>query len=277
MSGLEFSSDAAEKLIAAYQTMDMVRQRDATLQRLDLNPGERIIDIGCGPGFLSKDMAAAVGPTGCVVGIDISEDLISFATRHNISDRIEYRIGDATALPVGATQFDVAVSTQVLEYVPDADAALREIARVLQPSGRAFIVDTDFDSWIWYATDAERMERIMKGWETHCADARLPRTLIPRLRAVGFKVVDVEAYPMINTTFHPGDFSYGLSQLIRDFLLTRGFERRYMDSWLADLSEVEQRNASFFSLNRYFFSVELQAATSHRTVGASRATGCQSA
>ena len=74
MSGLEFSSDTAEKLIAAYQTMDMVRQRDATLQRLDLNPGERIIDIGCGPGFLSKDMAAAVGPTGCVVGIDISED-----------------------------------------------------------------------------------------------------------------------------------------------------------------------------------------------------------
>ena len=70
MSGLEFSSDAAEKLIAAYQTMDMVRQRDATLQRLDLNPGERIIDIGCGPGFLSKDMAAAVGPTGCVVGIE---------------------------------------------------------------------------------------------------------------------------------------------------------------------------------------------------------------
>jgi hypothetical protein len=66
-------------------------------------------------------------------------------------------------------------------------------------------------------------------------------------------------------------------QLIRDFLLTRGFERRYMDSWLADLSEVEQRNASFFSLNRYFFSVELQAATSNRTAAASRATGCRSA
>jgi ubiquinone/menaquinone biosynthesis C-methylase UbiE len=257
MSGLEFSSDAAEKLIATYQTLDMVRQREATLQRLNLNPGERIIDIGCGPGFLSKQMAAAVGPTGRVVGIDISEDLISFAIKHNISDCIEYRIGNANALPVDAAQFDVAVSTQVIEYVSEADAAIREIARVLQPRGRAFIVDTDFDSWVWHSTDAERMERIMKGWEMHCADSRLPRALIPRLRAAGFKIVDVEAYPMVNTTFRPGDFSYGLSELIRDFLLARGFERRLLDSWLADLFEVEQRNSSFFSLNRYFFSVEM--------------------
>ncbi len=60
MSGLAFSSDAAEKLIAAYRTPDMVRQRNATLQRLDLKPGERVVDIGCGPGFLCKSMAAAV-------------------------------------------------------------------------------------------------------------------------------------------------------------------------------------------------------------------------
>ncbi len=81
MSGLAFSSDAAETLVAAYRTPDMVRQRDATLQRLHLKPGERVIDIGCGPGFLCKSMAAAVGPTGRVVGIDISEDLIDFATK----------------------------------------------------------------------------------------------------------------------------------------------------------------------------------------------------
>jgi SAM-dependent methyltransferase len=201
-------------------------------------------------------MAAAVSPTGCVVGIDISEDLISFASRHKSSDPIEYRAGNATALPVEAAQFDVAVSTQVIEYVADADAALREIARVLRPGGRAFIVDTDFDSWIWHAANAERMTQIMKGWEMHCANPRLPRTLVPRLRAVGFTIVGVEGYPIVNMSYRPGDFSYGLSHLIADFLLTRGFERDYLDAWLADLLETEQHNESFFSLNRYFFSVE---------------------
>ena len=256
MSGLAFSNDAAEKLIAAYRTPDMVRQRDATLQRLNLKPGERVIDIGCGPGFLCKSMAAAVSPTGRVVGIDISEDLIDFATKHKSSDPIEYRAGNATALPIEPAHFDVAVSAQVIEYLADADAALREIARVLRPGGRAFIVDTDFDSWVWHAADAERMAQITKGWEMHCADPRLPRTLIPRLRAVGFTIVGVEGYPIVNTTYRPGDFSYGLSQLIADFLATRGFERRVLDAWQADLMETEQRNASFFSLNRYFFSVE---------------------
>jgi arsenite methyltransferase len=256
MSGLVFTSDTAEKLIAAYKAPDMERQRDETLRRLGLKPGERVIDIGCGPGFLCKSMAAAVGPTGCVVGIDISQDLIDFATRHKGTDSIEYRSGNATALPVDEGQFDTAVSTQVLEYVADVDAALREIARVLRAGGRAFIVDTDFDSWVWHTADAERMALILNGWETHCADPRLPRTLIPRLRAAGFRIVGVEGYPIINTTYRPNDFSHGLSRLIADFLLTRGFEQRTLDAWLNDLSETEKRNESFFSLNRYFFSVE---------------------
>jgi arsenite methyltransferase len=191
-----------------------------------------------------------------VVGIDISEDLIDFATKHKSGETIEYRVGNATALPIDAEQFDVAVSTLVIEYVADADTALCEIARVLRPGGRAFIVDTDFDSWVWHAADAERMARMMKGWEMHCADPRLPRTLIPRLRAAGFKIVGVEGYPIVNTTYRPGDFSYSLSRLIADFLVTRGFDRPVLDGWLADLSATEQRNSSFFSLNRYFFSVE---------------------
>jgi arsenite methyltransferase len=131
MSGLTFANDAAEKLIAAYSSADLVRQREATLQRLNLRPGEQVIDIGCGPGFLCESMAAVIGPTGRVVGIDVSEDLINFATKHKCSESIEYRAGDARALPVDAEQFDVAVSAQVIEYVADADAALREIYRVL--------------------------------------------------------------------------------------------------------------------------------------------------
>jgi arsenite methyltransferase len=256
MAGLAFSSDVAKTLVAAYRTPDMVRQRAATLQRLHLIPGERVIDIGCGPGFLCKSMAAAVGPTGSVIGIDISEDLIDFATNQKGSDPIEYRVGNATALPVDSAQFDVAVSTQVIEYVADTGAALHEMARVVRPGGRALIVDTDFGSWVWHAADAGRMSQIMKGWEMHCADPQLPRTLIPRLRAVGFTIVGVEGYPIVSTTYRSGDFSHGLSLLIANYLKTRGFEHGIIDAWLADLSETEQRNASFFSLNRYFFSVE---------------------
>jgi arsenite methyltransferase len=93
------------------------------------------------------------------------------------------------------------------------------------------------------------MARIMKGWETHCADSRLPRTLIPRLRAAGFKVVGVEGYPIVNTTYRPGDFSTSAASKPR-------VRTKSADGWLADLVTIEQRNSSFFSLNRYFFNAE---------------------
>ena len=124
----------------------MVRQREAVLQRLNLKSGESVIDVGCGPGFLCESMAAAVGPTGRVVGIDISEDRIEFAASHKSSESIEYQVGNATALTVETAQFEVAVSAQVIEYVADVDAALRENARGLRPGGRAFVVNPDFDS-----------------------------------------------------------------------------------------------------------------------------------
>ena len=102
MSGLASLDDAGEKLIAAYSTPDLIRQREATLRRLHLKSGERVIDIGCGPGFLCESMAPAISPAGCVVGIDISEDLIAFASKHKSGESIDYRVGNATGLPVDA-------------------------------------------------------------------------------------------------------------------------------------------------------------------------------
>ena len=255
MSGISYDQDRADKLVAAYVAPDMVRQRDATLARLQPRPGEHILDIGSGPGFLCESIAAVVGPAGRVVGVDISEDLIRFAVGHKSKGCIDYRLGDALALPFEEAAFDAAVSTQVIEYIADVDAALREMARVLRPGGRGFIVDTDFDSLVWHAADADRMAKIMKGWERHCADPRLPRTLAPRLRAAGFSVTAVEAYPILNTRYDPEAFSQGLSRLIADFVVQIGFDRHEVDDWLADLAETHRRGEYFFSINRYFFSV----------------------
>jgi ubiquinone/menaquinone biosynthesis C-methylase UbiE len=254
MSALTFDKDAARRLIASYQAPDIVRQRETSLARLKLRPGEHVVDVGCGPGFLCKSMAAAVGAGGRVVGIDQSDDLIAFATAETGGDPIEYRKGDASALPVETGAFDVAVSTQVIEYVADADAVLHEMARTLRPGGRIFICDTDFDSWVWRSSDPARMARIMKGWELHCAHSDLPRTLKPRLEAAGFRAVTVEGYPIINTSYTRDDFGYGLSKLIASFLATRGFERAELDTWLADLAAIAAQGGAFFSLNRYFFS-----------------------
>lgn len=260
MSGISFSQDEARRLVAIYSTPDVVAQREATLKRLALEMGEHVIDIGCGPGFLCESMGTQVGNKGRVLGVDVSADLIRFAQERKGGSWIDYRVGDAMKLDVPDASFDAAVSTQVIEYVPDADAAIRELFRVLRPGGRALLVDTDWDTVVWHARDAERMRRVLRAWEGHCADPRLPRTLAIRLRAAGFVLDSVEAYSIVNTAYDPSTYSYGMMELFAAFLTKANFDPAEVAGWRADLVEMGERGGYFFSVNRYFFAATKPAA-----------------
>src|SRR5712672_1937965 len=98
MSGLTFTEDAARHLARVYLTPDVVAQRAETMKQLALSPGERVLDIGCGPGFLCESIAAAVGSDGAVTGIDISGDLIALCRSRNPPQWLSYAVGDATQI-----------------------------------------------------------------------------------------------------------------------------------------------------------------------------------
>ena len=91
MSGLEFTDAAAKRLERLYLTRDVVAQRSETLRLLELVPGEQVLDIGCGPGFLCESIAAQVGSTGAVVGIDVSGCANGVARRNVCLTRLAMR------------------------------------------------------------------------------------------------------------------------------------------------------------------------------------------
>ena len=125
----EFDAGAAKKVEALYSTADVIRQREAVLAAVDVMPGKHALDVGVGPGFLAADLAAAVGSSGRVCGIDISDDMLAIAARRAIrpgSARVELSRGSATEIPFDDESFDLVMCTQVLEYVSDVPAALAE-------------------------------------------------------------------------------------------------------------------------------------------------------
>ncbi len=111
----------------------------------ELRPGDRVVDVGCGAGIDSLVAAKKVGPKGRVIGIDMTPSMLEKA-RHaaeeaRLENIVEFREGYAEALPVEDGWADVVISNGVLNLMPDKDAALEEMSRVLKPGGRLQIGD----------------------------------------------------------------------------------------------------------------------------------------
>jgi arsenite methyltransferase len=256
MSGmLEFDERRARAIETMYQNPDVTGQRAEVLRRLELRPGEAVLDVGSGPGLLLRDLALSVGEAGKAVGLDMSTPMIEVARRRCEGlPQVAFEQGDAMKLPFPGAMFDVAVSTQVYEYVPDMETALAELHRVMKPGGRILILDTDWDSLVLHTRDRARQARILEIWDEHLADAHLPATLSPRLRAAGFQITRREIIPILNPEFHPNCFAAGVLDGIRGFVAGRGgITREEANEWMQGLRDLGARGEFFFSINRYVF------------------------
>jgi arsenite methyltransferase len=255
MAMLEFDDRAARHIQRVYATPDVVAQREQVLALLSARSGERILDVGSGPGYLVASLADAVGPGGVVHGLDPSAPMNALAAELT-ADRpwVHIDTGDALALPYPDATFDAAVSTQVYEYVADIPAALAELRRVLRPGGRALVLDTDWDSVVWHAADRERHRRVLAAWEEHLVHPHLPCTLPGQLRRAGLRVTRRSLIPLFNATYEQETYSALTMETIARFVEGRqGLTGADVAAWTADLRERGAEDDYLFSVNRYCF------------------------
>jgi SAM-dependent methyltransferase len=109
-----------------------------------LGSGEHVVDVGCGAGIDSLIAAGMVGPDGAVIGVDMTPAMLAKARRAAAEtglDNLQFREGTAEALPIGDEWADVVISNGVLNLMPDKNAGLAEMARVLKAGGRLQIGD----------------------------------------------------------------------------------------------------------------------------------------
>ena len=117
-----------------------------------LRPGLNLLDVGCGPGTITVDLAARVAP-GRVVGVDAAEPIIEQA--RGLSGSVEWRVGDAYTLDSDLHDFDVVHAHQVLQHLSDPVAALRAWGQACRQGGIVAARDGDYEAFTWYPPDPQ--------------------------------------------------------------------------------------------------------------------------
>ena len=256
MSQLEFDRRLVERLERLYATRDLLRRRELVRAALGAQAGDRVLDVGCGPGFYVTELLEVVGRDGLIAGVDGSADMLAVAAkRAEGHDNVEFHEADATSLPVPDASFDRAIAVQVLEYVRDISAALAELRRALRPGGRLLVWDVDWATVSWQTSDGKRMQRVLAAWDKHLTHPALPRTLAPQLRDAGFEHIEMDAHPFATTQLVPDAYGGSLVPLLEQYVVEQGgMSQTEAKAWADEQRALGEREEFFFTVTQFCFT-----------------------
>jgi len=241
----EQARDLAARLERRGKAKDEIEARDTYLGLLDIAPGERILDVGCGSGVVTREIARRVGNRGLAVGVDPSPALLAVAREvakeSGVGDCVEFHEGNALRLPFPDRSFDAVVCVTVLSHVPRGEAAIPELVRVLRPGGRLGVYDLDTDMTAFTHFDRALTRRIV----TAASDATAVNGWLVRQLPLLFQragIVDVRARGFFPLETDLKSFYGGMADRCAEVAVKVGaiseFERR---SWLDAFHEEGAR------------------------------------
>ena len=201
-----------------------------------LRPGLDLLDVGCGPGTITVDLAARVAP-GRVVGIDASADVIEQAQALG-DGRTTFAVGDVYDLDAPDGSFDVVHAHQVLQHLTDPVTAVAEAHRVLRPDGILAVRDSDYAAFFWSPANP-RLDRWLELYHQltarNRAEADAGRHLAAWVRAGGFSDVTVTSS---NWTFADADGRAWWGGMWADRVRQSAFATQAVDYGLSTEAEL---------------------------------------
>jgi SAM-dependent methyltransferase len=253
---LKFDEETTKLLEIAYQGGDVTLRRRKAFDALHLAEGDTVVDVGCGNGLLTEELARAVGATGRVIGVDPSEDMRAPASaRCATFPTVKIEDGLANVLPLPDGVVDKAVAVQVLEYLTDIPSAIHEAHRVLRVGGRFVAVDTGCKTLDWFSEDGDRMQRVLAAWDHHYIEARVA-ALWPKLtQDAGFSAIEVEPFTFCDVTLRPDGIAFMLMHLMSRYAAENGhMTEAETKAWFDEQIELARQGRFFFSLTYYRMS-----------------------
>lgn len=236
--------ELAARLEHRARAEDESSAREEYLGLFGLVPGERVLDVGCGSGVVTRVIAQRVAPDGKVIGVDASRALLAVAEEYaeasGLGSRIEWRVADCRKLPFADASFDAVIAATMLAHVPGAVDALAEMVRVTKAGGRVGVFDFDGDGLLVTHPDRHLTRRIVAAQCDYGAVNGYLIREIPGLLA-RYGVLNVKAKAFMPLDRDPAGFYADFAKrAARNAAQAGAITHSELAGWLEQLDEVLQ-------------------------------------
>ena len=226
------------------------QDKQRTYTYMHLQPGQMVLDVGCGPGSDTIALASLVGPTGRVVGVDHDAAMIAEAQKRaaqaGCSAWCHYYQADAAALPLETGTFDASRSERLFQHVLNPAAVLSEMARVTKPGGWVIVLDTDWSTLSFDTAEVDLERRLSRYRLEHLVNSGyVGRQLYGLFKRQQLMEITVEIRPIYVTDYALGRYASHLDVLEADALAADVITEEELHRWRQSLAQAQAEGAFF--------------------------------
>lgn len=224
-----------------------------SLERLCLAPGLTVLDVGCGTGEDARTLAAAVGPRGRVLAVDLSRTMLQAArdAMHADGHRVDVVCAGVLDLPFPGGVCDRCRADRVLQHVADAAGAVVEMTRVLRPGGVLVVCDTDWDTLVVDHPATDTTHAVLRGRASSVPSGRVGRELVRLFADAALAHIDVEAWTLTFRHLDVADAVVGLRQAALDLAEAEAVPLDDLAEWLLRLETLDRQGRFFCAVTGY--------------------------
>ena len=230
--------------------LDVIKRKSIDILRLQ--PGDSVLDVGCGLGRDAEIILGAVGAAGRVVGIDPNQELVAKAMERTraIFPRPEFRAGDALSLEFADNTFDGCRTDRVLQHLDDPERAVAEMVRVTRPGGRASVLDVDWHTLTIAGGDIAVAQDVAR-YQAFVASGQgdIGRRLVQLLIDAGCKDVEVGAEVALFRDLGTANFVLQICSTLEAAMSAGAIARGAGEAWWKAVRELDARDRFFASVN----------------------------
>lgn len=246
--------------------LDDFKQRTYRLMRIE--PGQRLLDVGCGPGTDTIPLARLVGVNGHVTGVDYDAAMIAEADRRaalaGVGAWVRHLQHSAETLPFATDTFDGCRSERLFQHLAHPEQALREMVRLTRPGGWVVVADADWGTLSIDSREVETEPRLARAVaERSLHNGYAGRQLYGMVKRQGLEAISLESSLLCLTDYATARQVIGLDEVALEALAAGLVTEIAIDRWRADLEQAARQGVFFASIGGIIVAGRKAAPSGH--------------